>query len=280
MGGMLRVSTVALVLLSLVSLARAENRVKATLISSTPTALPGSTFDVAIHFTIPPGWHMYWINPGDTGAPPKVKWNLPEGVTVGAVRFPAPRRIPVGNNMVAFGYENECTLLSTITVDKDFDAERPIELAANVQWVVCADECVMEKQDVSAEVKIGPPVQAANDQFAAWRSQQPQRERVSPADVYICVGHPAGRGELSVTMPHEFESATEIEFFPPPLDFVTFDRAPNLHAIVGGMMVVQPFRVEPGQHSPADTVAMMTYLDGKKQRQMIEVPFKVKFDKP
>jgi len=277
---MLRASTVTLILLSLVSFAHAGNRVKATLVSSTPAALPGSTFDVAIHFTIPPGWHMYWINPGDTGAPPKVKWNLPDGVTATPVRFPAPRRIPVGNNLTAFGYEEECTLLSTISVDKNFDADRPIDLAANLQWVVCADECVMEKQDVSARIKIGPVKPGANDQFSIWRSQQPQRGRVSADDVHISLGRPAGRGELSVTMPHDFESATEIEFFPPPLDFVVFDRAPNLHAIVGGMMVTQPFRIDPGQHPPADTVAMLSYLDGKKQHQMIEVPFKVRFGQP
>ena len=29
---------------------------------------PGETFPVGVKFTLQPGWHIYWKNPGDSGA--------------------------------------------------------------------------------------------------------------------------------------------------------------------------------------------------------------------
>ena len=45
-----------------------------------------------------PGWHGYWLNPGDAGLPMDVQWQLPKGFTVGPLALsgaePADRRRP------------------------------------------------------------------------------------------------------------------------------------------------------------------------------------------
>lgn len=277
---MKRAAQIALPLFLITASVRAENKVHASLISSTPTALPGATFEVAIRFTVPAGWHMYWLNPGDAGAAPKVQWSLPPGVSAGPLRFPKPEQIALPENMTAFGYEHDFALLTTMTVDSNFDAERPIDLSANVKWVVCNDSCLAEKQTVAAAVGIGLPREQNSGQFAAWRAEQPNRvETAADPDVVISVGTPPGHGILSISMPHDFETATEIKLIPPPLDFITFDASPGLHAIVGGMMVTQPFAIQPGQQADADSVAMLTYVDGQKKKQSLEIPFKFRSNK-
>ena len=35
-----------------------------------------------------PGWHGYWLNPGDAGLPMSVEWTLPAGWSVGAAALP------------------------------------------------------------------------------------------------------------------------------------------------------------------------------------------------
>ena len=43
---------------------------------------------VGVLLEVEPGWHVYWMNPGDSGAPTTVSLTLPPGFTAGPVRFP------------------------------------------------------------------------------------------------------------------------------------------------------------------------------------------------
>src|SRR5271157_2700113 len=56
----------------------------------------GGSFHAGIYFRLEKNWHVYWLNAGDSGEPPRLKWSLPAGVTAGAIEWPVPRRIPVG----------------------------------------------------------------------------------------------------------------------------------------------------------------------------------------
>ena len=47
-------------------------------------APPGGEVELAIEMRTNPGWHGYWLNPGDAGLPMDVKWTLPPGYSVGA----------------------------------------------------------------------------------------------------------------------------------------------------------------------------------------------------
>ena len=48
-------------------------------------------------FELDPGWHVYWVNAGDSGQPPRVTWVAPAGYEVGPLAWPQPTRIvPVG----------------------------------------------------------------------------------------------------------------------------------------------------------------------------------------
>ncbi|MGC4033327.1 MAG: protein-disulfide reductase DsbD family protein [Tepidisphaeraceae bacterium] len=129
------------------SVAFAEQRhVKVEAVADRTAVKPGDTFTVALNFTIDPGWHIYWANPGETGTPPKAKWKLPAGVKIGDAPVPVPHRMD--GAVTAFGYQKAATLLYTVTVPAE--AKSTVELKANVSWVVCSDEtCVSERQTVA-----------------------------------------------------------------------------------------------------------------------------------
>ena len=46
----------------------------------------GGEVELAIHMRTNPGWHGYWLNPGDAGLPMDVKWRIPAGFSIGAMR--------------------------------------------------------------------------------------------------------------------------------------------------------------------------------------------------
>ncbi|MCH8241155.1 MAG: thiol:disulfide interchange protein, partial [Planctomycetes bacterium] len=64
---------------------RGQSRPKAavSLVSSVEALVPGQPFEVGIRFKLSPGWHIYWQNSGDSGLPPRVEWNLPNGFRAG-----------------------------------------------------------------------------------------------------------------------------------------------------------------------------------------------------
>src|ERR1043166_2385755 len=46
------------------------------LVAPQKSLAPGRSFWVGLHFKLEKQWHIYWINPGDSGEPPKVDWRL------------------------------------------------------------------------------------------------------------------------------------------------------------------------------------------------------------
>ena len=69
--------------------------VSLSLESEQRTVTEGDTLWLGARFKILPHWHLYWKNPGDSGAPTLIRWHLPPGWRAGEIRWPVPRRIPV-----------------------------------------------------------------------------------------------------------------------------------------------------------------------------------------
>jgi thiol:disulfide interchange protein DsbD len=93
-----------------------------------------------LYFKLEPGWHIYWMNAGDAGEPPHIHWTLPDGITAGAMEFPAPRRLPLGS-LMDYGYEDEVLFPLKLRVADSVKAG-PVTLRAAVDWLVCRDSCI------------------------------------------------------------------------------------------------------------------------------------------
>ena len=112
--------------------------------------------EVGLYFKLEPGWHVYWKNAGDSGEPPHIHWTLPNGFNAGPLKFPAPKRLPLGP-LMDFGYENEVLFPMDIKVAKTVPLG-PVEFHAKVDWLVCREVCIPGKADLDLRIEVaGPP---------------------------------------------------------------------------------------------------------------------------
>ena len=107
---------------------------------SPSTLVRGQAAQVGLHFTLEPGWHVYWQNAGDAGEPPRIGWTLPQGVSADALEFPPPTRLPLGP-LMDFGYEREVVFPFALHVAKDAKTGNA-KLDAEVHWLVCREVCL------------------------------------------------------------------------------------------------------------------------------------------
>lgn len=128
------------------------------MVSLAPAIAPGGTLDVGLVITLEDKWHVYWINAGDSGEPPRIKWTLPAGITAGKMQFPIPSRLPLGP-LMDFGYEDEVAFPVKLTAAKDLQPG-PIHLDAKVDWLVCREVCIPGKAHLGLNLKVDPKATA------------------------------------------------------------------------------------------------------------------------
>ena len=158
-------------------LAPRENAIQPELVAEGP-ASPGGEVELAIVMHTQPGWHGYWVNPGDAGLPMEIKWKLPKGVALGPLRFPVPDRLLVAG-IVNYVYERDHALLTRLTVPKD--AKDKLALRAEAHWLACTDKvCVPEQGSISLDLPVGTGPATERARFDEWRRALP-RPLASPA---------------------------------------------------------------------------------------------------
>jgi thiol:disulfide interchange protein len=167
----------------------AEPKVHATLIPEKKAVAPGETVTLALHEAIRKGWHTYYLNPGDSGAPTEIKWMLAAGWKAGAIEWPYPERLPVGP-LMNFGYEDAVTLLVPVTVPKEAVPGSTAMLAADVNWLVCSDVCIPEETHLTLGLPVVavpvPPDPGQTTLFADARARLP---RASPFKAVFDAGN-------------------------------------------------------------------------------------------
>jgi DsbC/DsbD-like thiol-disulfide interchange protein len=138
----------------------------------------GSAVDLGLYFQLDKGWHIYWIDPGDSGEPPRVEWQLPSGLTAGAIEWPAPQRFQTSSSIVDYGYVDSVLLIVPVHVNADAAARPAADIGAAVKLLICSHEmCVPGKAQLSLTlpIKSQPSPDARNaDLFRAARKSLPQ----------------------------------------------------------------------------------------------------------
>ncbi|MEO7634879.1 MAG: protein-disulfide reductase DsbD domain-containing protein, partial [Sphingomicrobium sp.] len=134
-------------------------------------AVPGGEADLAILMRTTPGWHGYWLNPGDAGLPMTVKWTLPPGWSVGPMRYPVPGKLLVAD-IPNYVYEKDYAVLVRLKAPPGTTGSHRI--SAKMNWLACTDEiCVPEKGEVSLSVPTGGTA-LPDTRFNEWRRALPQ----------------------------------------------------------------------------------------------------------
>jgi thiol:disulfide interchange protein len=171
---------------------------------------PGGSATAGLHFTLDKGWHVYWLNAGDSGEPPSIKWTLPEGITAGPLQFPAPRRLPLGP-LMDFGYEDEVLFPIALKAAPSLQANPNLQLGAHVNWLVCREVCIPGKADLILPLAVaataGPVDPARKAIFDRFQNRLPKQLPSSAKAVFAAT---PGGFDLALTG----EPSASAQFFP------------------------------------------------------------------
>jgi thiol:disulfide interchange protein len=121
----------------------------------------GKTVWLGLAIEHAPHWHTYWKNPGDSGLPTTLTWQLPAGVSAGEIAWPTPQRLPIGP-LVNYGYEGKLLLPVPVNVAPEFKAEA-LNVKLQAQWLVCKDICIPQQGEFVLRV----PARATSAAHAA-----------------------------------------------------------------------------------------------------------------
>lgn len=131
-------------------------RVNVTVTPERNIIQPEENLILLVEQQIEPGWHTYWINPGDSGATPRVRWTLPDGFSVEEPQWPTPHAIPYAD-LMNFGYEGHVQSLQTLTSPAVLP-DGPVTLNAAVEILVCKDICIPEFKTLTLTLNDGSPL--------------------------------------------------------------------------------------------------------------------------
>jgi len=161
----------------------------AAVFASVESIAPGRSFTLAVEFTMPPGWHTYAAEPGDSGMPPSIELITPVNLEVGTWRFPAFQTFTDAAG-TTYGYEDKVVLLSDVTLPENLDGITVLTLKLDVMWLICRDVCVAESAMLAIDLPVGEHVPVA---AAEWQARL-QAGRWTAAD-FNTGTNPPGEGD-------------------------------------------------------------------------------------
>lgn len=226
--------------------------VAARLVASAEAVAPGDTLTLGVAKTIIPKWHTYWQNPGDSGLATTIAWEVPDGVEVGDIEWPAPERHALGP-VTNYGYEGEVTLLSALTVPADATPGSTLAVRAAVSWLVCADVCIPEDVELTLDLPVAAQTGGdAHPAIDAARARLPQpspwaaRHAVSEDGVRVAVD----TGALP-------DGATDIWFYPLEWGRIDHSAAQQLSRTAEGIVIEAPRGQAPPRDAPLTGVLVI-----------------------
>lgn len=118
------------------------------------TVCPGDEIEGIVKLTLQPGWHTYWKNPGDAGLAPAFDWELPHGVTVKEVIWPAPSLIKQADAVV-YGYEGSPEWIVRLLFDKDMIPETQ-KVVLTAFFLACDGMCTPVTSQAEFSFTVSP----------------------------------------------------------------------------------------------------------------------------
>lgn len=156
-------------------LQRGPNNITASLVAESASPAPGDAIDLAFAMTPKSGWHGYWENPGDAGLGMTLEWTLPEGVSVGTLRYPVPETLIIAG-LMNHVYEGPYAPLVTLKLAPGLAPGTRLPISVKADWLACTDEiCVPESATLTTSLTVGDGAVAAATakRFDGWRQRLP-----------------------------------------------------------------------------------------------------------
>jgi DsbC/DsbD-like thiol-disulfide interchange protein len=175
-----------------------EHEVATELLSTRSSIAPGCEFELGVKLTIPAGWHVYWLNPGDTGVATSVHLATPDGFEVEGPLFPGPV-LHDDAGLTSFVHEGELLLFYKLRAPKAL-APGPQKFSAKVRWLVCREVCFSDSKEPELELAVAAEAAPADDRtlklFDAQRRLLPRPwSELQPSPPIEWLAVPVAEGE-------------------------------------------------------------------------------------
>lgn len=148
-------SRAACVLLSTIAIAQnpGDEHVRVELVSEKQAIAPHQQLWLGIRFELQEGWHTYWINPGDSGEPPRIDWTLPTGFQANSIQWPYPTRLATPP-FVDYGYERKVLLPVLIQAPAGLAEGTTEKVIANIHYLICRDVCIPGQKRLELQLPV------------------------------------------------------------------------------------------------------------------------------
>jgi DsbC/DsbD-like thiol-disulfide interchange protein len=248
--------------------------VEARLVAATAQVRAGEPLAVGVFFRIRRGWHVYWLNPGDSGLATSVRWTLPEGFAAGPLRWPLPERFTQQGGAVGFGYAEQLLLGSLVTPPDG--AHAPVPIRANVGWLACEKYCLRGTKTL--ELTLGsetPPAAVDPALFHAWGARLPvdPGSPGAPATVRVrgAIPRGGGMGTVAVTVSWRVEPAG-VEWFPPDDQALMVETAESRTRDRRTVLTFRARRLAGEGPGPPSLESVLVWTDGDGARRGLRMP--------
>jgi DsbC/DsbD-like thiol-disulfide interchange protein len=270
------VAALAVLMVSVTASPQDPSPVDARLVASTTTIEAGKPFEVGVLLHMQPGWHVYWLNPGDAGLPTSVRWTLPDGFAAGPLRWPLPQRFEQSGGVVGYGYRGAVLLGATVTPPAMLAADATIPVRADVGWLACEKICVRGRKALDVALGHGAdPAASAPDLFSEWASRIPvdPGSGAAPATLTARGGVPEDGKSGTVTLDIEWKQAPEnVEWFPPDDPALDVQAARSTTDGARTRLTFQAKRLAGQRPKQSILESVVGYTDGSGVRHGLRVP--------
>ena len=142
-----------------------------TIVGNTNIISEPGVIQLGYKFVFTPGWHTYWINPGDSGGPPIFEFNSPSGWDISENVWPGPQKI-IYPPLMTFGYVDEVIFPFELNLKNLNDQDTEI----TTKFLVCDDICVPEEATLLLSLKNGIlNIDEKPEELKKWLNRVPIR---------------------------------------------------------------------------------------------------------
>jgi len=208
---------------------------RAELLAQQDAIVAGNDLRLGIHFVLDPGWHIYWTNPGDSGQPPVIQWQLPQGFHAGEIDWPRPARMQSTAQLADYGYHGEVLLPVTIHAPASLAAGTPAPIVADAKWLVCREVCIPEHAQLHLELPVAQHAKENPNAAALFAKTEKLLPRPMPHGWKTSAASEKDDFVLSVVAGSPIE---KVEFFPLEPNQIDNAAAQRLRPTADGVKLV------------------------------------------
>lgn len=151
-------------------------------------------------------WHIYWRNPGDSGMPTAVEFELPDGVKISEIAWPAPKVFEY-EGLASYGYDKEVLLLAELILPENYESNT-LTVTANIKSLICRDVCIPFNVTVTKEIKL-TNTYSADDKVSSLFSQT--RENLPEVKNYLKFSILTDDDKIALTIEKSISNSSNIK---------------------------------------------------------------------